>query len=166
MGSCGGIVPISRHLISSLYLMIVVIIACNGSAFDLLMHRNIQIASLVPIVPSLSSTDPQILSRVEIDGTPLALFPLLLLLMPLNLRIGTYAQHLRRQAHDVRLFLQDESLTLDASLDYASVEGLSSEVRERLERARPASIVRPLLCPIHARTDGWWRRARRSAWRA
>ena len=37
--------------------------------------------------------------------------------------------------------MEDESLALDPQLDYQSVEGLSSEVRERLARVRPTSIV-------------------------
>lgn len=57
---------------------------------------------------------------------------------------GAYRQHLRRQEKDVRLFLQDETLLLDAHLDYHSIEGLSSEVKERLSAVRPANIVSSL----------------------
>lgn len=39
------------------------------------------------------------------------------------------------------MFMEDESLALDPHLDYATVQGLSSEVCERLARARPTSIV-------------------------
>ena len=37
--------------------------------------------------------------------------------------------------------MEDEALALDPHLDYATIEGLSSEVRERLARVRPTSIV-------------------------
>ena len=54
---------------------------------------------------------------------------------------GRYAAHLHRQDADVRLFLAEEGLWLQPTLDYARVAGLSSEERERLTRVRPASIV-------------------------
>jgi hypothetical protein len=41
----------------------------------------------------------------------------------------------------VCLFLADESLQLQPTLDYAQVAGLSSEESERLALVRPASIV-------------------------
>lgn len=37
--------------------------------------------------------------------------------------------------------MEDESLALDPHLDYNSVEGVSAEVKERLSRVRPTSIV-------------------------
>jgi len=55
--------------------------------------------------------------------------------------LGRYAAHIRRQDADIRLFLADESLLLQPTLDYTQVTGLSSEERERLARVRPASIV-------------------------
>ena len=61
--------------------------------------------------------------------------------LTLYLFTGRYAAHLRRQRADVRLFLADESLQLQPTLDYAQVAGLSSEESERLARVRPASIV-------------------------
>lgn len=49
--------------------------------------------------------------------------------------------YLQRQEADVRAFMDDETLTLDPTLDYGSVEGLSLEVRERLQLIRPTSFV-------------------------
>ena len=37
--------------------------------------------------------------------------------------------------------MDDETLTLDPGLDYGSVEGLSLEVRERLQLIRPTNFV-------------------------
>ena len=54
---------------------------------------------------------------------------------------AVYSSHLRRQEADLRVFMEDESLALDPHLGYRTVEGLSSEVRERLARVRPTSIV-------------------------
>jgi hypothetical protein len=62
-----------------------------------------------------------------------------------SLSQGQYRFYLKRQAHDVRAFMQDEEILLSSDVDYASIRGLSYEVRERLERIRPVSIVRPFL---------------------
>ncbi|KAI0773122.1 glucose-inhibited division protein A subfamily [Trametes elegans] len=90
------------------------------SAFELLRHRNVPIHALTPVIPELNSVHPHILTRVETDAV--------------------YSSHLRRQAADLRVFMEDESLLLDPHLDYHVVEGLSSEVKERLSKVRPTSI--------------------------
>ncbi|KAI9439206.1 glucose inhibited division protein A-domain-containing protein [Lactarius indigo] len=90
------------------------------SAFDMLSHPHIRSADFVDLIPALGAIDPRILARLDIDGR--------------------YAAHLRRQDADVRLFLADESLLLQPTLDYTQVIGLSSEEHERLARVRPASI--------------------------
>lgn len=41
--------------------------------------------------------------------------------------------------------MQDESFTLDPQMDYNAVDGLSSEVKEKLAKVRPATIVSILL---------------------
>ena len=56
-----------------------------------------------------------------------------------------YSSHLRRQAADLKTFMADETLALDPRLDYGAVVGLSEEVRERLARVRPTSIVSSFL---------------------
>ncbi|KAF7794656.1 hypothetical protein EIP86_005794 [Pleurotus ostreatoroseus] len=77
-------------------------------------------ARLMPIIPELNTFDPAILARVAIDAT--------------------YAPHLKRQAQDIRVFMEDEQLVLDPLLDYQSIFGLSDEVKERLARVRPTTI--------------------------
>ncbi|KAH9851003.1 glucose-inhibited division protein A subfamily [Lenzites betulinus] len=90
------------------------------SAFELLRHRNVPVEDLIPVIPELNAIHPHILNRVATDAV--------------------YSSHLRRQEADLRVFMEDESLALDPHLDYSTVEGLSSEVRERLGRVRPTSI--------------------------
>jgi tRNA uridine 5-carboxymethylaminomethyl modification enzyme len=51
-----------------------------------------------------------------------------------------YAGYLDRQDADIVAFRRDEGRALPASLDYASVIGLSNEVRQKLERIRPATL--------------------------
>lgn len=91
------------------------------SAYTLLRLPAFTPTTLLPLIPALATFSPATLARVAIDGT--------------------YAPHLRRQAQDLRVFNADEALLLDPGLDYAKVWGLSEEVRERLGRVRPASIV-------------------------
>ena len=65
--------------------------------------------------------DLKILERVHIDGM--------------------YDAQLRRQVAELRVFMEDESLILDPALNYETIWGLSSEVKERLARVRPTSVV-------------------------
>ncbi|EPS96986.1 hypothetical protein FOMPIDRAFT_1037989 [Fomitopsis schrenkii] len=90
------------------------------SAYQMLHNPNVKVGQLVGIVPQLDSVDPQILERAGIEGA--------------------YHAYLRRQEADVRAFMDDETLTLDPALDYGSVEGLSLEVRERLQLIRPTNF--------------------------
>ncbi|THH31276.1 hypothetical protein EUX98_g2911 [Antrodiella citrinella] len=90
------------------------------SAFDMLRHQGITPDSLKAALPEIAAADSFILDRVAIDGR--------------------YNLHLRRQEADLRVFLDDENLTLDPQINYDIVEGLSSEVKERLAKIRPTSI--------------------------
>lgn len=51
-----------------------------------------------------------------------------------------YAPYLERQEAEVMLLQRDEALTISEEFDFRSVPGLSNEMIERLERARPHSI--------------------------
>ncbi|KAI0329454.1 glucose-inhibited division protein A subfamily [Cubamyces sp. BRFM 1775] len=90
------------------------------SAFEMLRHQNVAIEALTVVLPELRSVHPHILTRVQTDAV--------------------YSSHLRRQEADLRLFMEDETLALDPQLDYNTIKGLSSEIRERLFKVRPTSI--------------------------
>ena len=51
-----------------------------------------------------------------------------------------YDGYIRRQRDEIERTLQHEDRALPDDLDYAAVRGLSTEVREMLERYRPASV--------------------------
>ena len=51
-----------------------------------------------------------------------------------------YAGYLDRQEADIIAFKKDETLKLPADIDYASIGGLSNEVRQKLEAARPVTL--------------------------
>ena len=90
------------------------------SAADLLRYPDISMDRLVAFWPELGQIPPDIAEQVEIDGR--------------------YAGYLDRQEADIRAFRRDEDLLLPADLDFAQIGGLSAEVRQKLDRARPATL--------------------------
>ena len=66
----------------------------------------------------------------------LALYP-----QAVELHVGVGYARLAREEYALARRSFDEALALDPHLDYATIAGLSSEVRERLAKVRPASIV-------------------------
>jgi len=51
-----------------------------------------------------------------------------------------YAGYIERQHREIEKHTKQESLRLPEDLDYASVDGLSNEARQRLQSARPATL--------------------------
>jgi tRNA uridine 5-carboxymethylaminomethyl modification enzyme len=90
------------------------------SAFELLSHPNIAIADLAKIWPRFGDLPPKIAGQVEIDAK--------------------YDVYLSRQAADIAAYRRDESLELPEELDYWQLRGLSNEVRQKLNSARPRTI--------------------------
>lgn len=67
---------------------------------------------------------------------------------------------------DLRVFMEDETLTLDPQMDYQKVEGLSSEVKERLGKVRPTTIVSiSSVFSLEYLADDWAYRVQRNVWR-
>ncbi|KAG8711322.1 hypothetical protein FRC11_003113 [Ceratobasidium sp. 423] len=95
-------------------------LSCESSGLDRLRNPGMTCQKLTGAIPELEKLDPKALERVDIEGQ--------------------YMHHLKRQEADIRAFTSDEMLILDPSLDYDSVVGLSTEVRERLKRTRPGNI--------------------------
>ena len=90
------------------------------SAFALLSHPNIAIADLAKIWPRFGDLPPKIAEQVEIDAK--------------------YDVYLSRQAAVIAAYRRDESLELPDGLDYSQLRGLSHEVRQKLDAARPRTI--------------------------
>ena len=91
------------------------------TAFDLLHYKDVDIQRLLPLIPELLSFEPRLLERLDTEGR--------------------YKEHVARQAQEIALFLRDENLAIDPNIDYHALQGISMEVRERLSRARPATLV-------------------------
>ena len=90
------------------------------SAFEILSYPEIGIADLARIWPAFGTLDAKIAGQLEIDAK--------------------YHVYLSRQAADVESYRRDESLVLGADLDYATLPGLSNEVRQKLQLHRPRTI--------------------------
>jgi tRNA uridine 5-carboxymethylaminomethyl modification enzyme len=90
------------------------------SAFEILSYPEISIADLARIWPAFGELDAKIAGQLEIDAK--------------------YHVYLSRQAADVESYRRDESLVLGEDLDYATLRGLSNEVRQKLQLHRPRTI--------------------------
>jgi tRNA uridine 5-carboxymethylaminomethyl modification enzyme len=89
-------------------------------ALQLLAYPNVSFERLRQVWPELGALSKRAREQIEIDAL--------------------YAGYLERQAEDVAAFKRDQDLRLDPALDYARIGGLSSEVREKLARARPVTL--------------------------
>ncbi|MEM7727753.1 MAG: tRNA uridine-5-carboxymethylaminomethyl(34) synthesis enzyme MnmG [Pseudomonadota bacterium] len=87
---------------------------------DLLAYPGITVADLEPIFPELNDLSARAQDFAEIHAT--------------------YAGYLERQQADIDAFRRDEGMRLPDKLDYRVIGGLSNEVREKLEAARPATL--------------------------
>jgi len=90
------------------------------SAFELLSYPDISVKELARIWPAFSAIPPKIAEQLEIDAK--------------------YAVYLDRQAADIASFRRDERLELPNEIDYATLKGLSNEVRQRLSAIRPRTV--------------------------
>ncbi|QQS14890.1 MAG: tRNA uridine-5-carboxymethylaminomethyl(34) synthesis enzyme MnmG [Rhodospirillales bacterium] len=90
------------------------------SALDVLAYPGQTFASLAAIWPELGGVAPKIAEQLEIDAK--------------------YAGYLERQQIDVDAYRRDEALTLPADLDYGAIGSLSSEIRQKLDAQKPATL--------------------------
>jgi len=90
------------------------------SVHDLLAYPEIDLRRLSEIWPELGELSRIIAEQLEADAL--------------------YAGYLDRQQADIAAFRRDESLRIPDDLDYGAVGGLSTEVRQRLDAARPMTL--------------------------
>lgn len=91
------------------------------SAFGLLGQPEISTELLARLVPVISALQPETLHQLQNDAL--------------------YHQYTDRQARDAALLRGDESIGLSADLDYASLSGLSNELKAKLLEARPTTLA-------------------------
>jgi len=87
---------------------------------ELLSYSEIDLKCLSAIWPELSKLSEEIGQQLEIDAK--------------------YSGYLNRQIADIAAFRRDESLQIPVTLQYSEIGGLSIEVREKLEAARPVTL--------------------------
>jgi len=90
------------------------------SAMDLLAYPDIDWGRLVALWPELAGIPSAIAEQLSVDAR--------------------YEGYLGRQRQDIAAYRRDEALELPDGLDYSEVGGLSSEIRQKLEIHRPATL--------------------------
>ena len=98
------------------------------SALDLLTLSGVDIVRLAGIWPQIAAIAPTVAAQVATDAR--------------------YASYIERQEQDVAALRKDEALSIPASFDFEALPGLSTEVRQKLGRHRPATLAQA------ARIDG------------
>ena len=90
------------------------------SAFDLLSYPEIDLPRLARIWPEIASLDGSIAGQLATDAR--------------------YAVYIARQALDIAAFRKDEAIAIPEGFAFDRLPGLSNEIRQKLERHRPASL--------------------------
>ncbi len=90
------------------------------SAFEILGLQTGGIDQVLRIFPEASSIDPKILDYLAIESK--------------------YNSYLDRQLLDIQLFKEEESVLIPEDVDYSKIGGLSTEVREKLQRYKPLTL--------------------------
>jgi tRNA uridine 5-carboxymethylaminomethyl modification enzyme len=127
------------------------------SLLGLLRRPGVGIAGVAGAV-DLGEADPSVRDQVEVEAK--------------------YAGYIRRQEDEIARVRRHESIRLPVTLDYDSIAGLSNELRQKLEQARPETLAHAARIPgmtpaalslllVHARKlDGGRRDAPGAALRA
>jgi tRNA uridine 5-carboxymethylaminomethyl modification enzyme len=92
----------------------------NRSAFDLLSYPEIGLPRLAEIWPAIGNLDQAIAAQLATDAR--------------------YAVYVARQEMDVAAFRKDEAIAIPDGFAFGALPGLSNEVRQKLERHKPASL--------------------------
>jgi tRNA uridine 5-carboxymethylaminomethyl modification enzyme len=90
------------------------------TAYELLSYPGVDFGVISAIWPRLAEASPKIAEHVEIAAK--------------------YAVYLDRQAADIAAYRRDEGLALPGDLDFADIEGLSNEARQKLAAQRPRTL--------------------------
>ncbi|MGU3574025.1 tRNA uridine-5-carboxymethylaminomethyl(34) synthesis enzyme MnmG [Brucellaceae bacterium C25G] len=91
------------------------------SVYDLLSYPNIDMDRIISIWPEFSQFSEITREALQIEAQ--------------------YAVYLDRQKNDIVAMERDEKLFIPDGLNYASISGLSNELKQKLENRKPASIA-------------------------
>ncbi len=87
----------------------------------ILAFPDVSFSDLLPLVPELGNVDSEIRQQVERDAL--------------------YANYIARQKRDVEAMKRDESYEIPLDFDYFALDGLSSEMKQKLSNARPENVA-------------------------
>jgi tRNA uridine 5-carboxymethylaminomethyl modification enzyme len=90
------------------------------SVYELMSYPNIDIPILTKIVPEMNNFKQQIVEQVLIEAK--------------------YSTYLQKQEADIKLFKREESIAIPKDFDFSQISSLSIEVREKLNKIKPANI--------------------------
>ncbi|MCF6233774.1 MAG: tRNA uridine-5-carboxymethylaminomethyl(34) synthesis enzyme MnmG [Rhodobacteraceae bacterium] len=91
------------------------------TGFDLLAFPKVKCEDLIPLIPNLDAVDDDTRRQIERDAT--------------------YAHYIERQKKDVESLAKDEKHVIPLDFDYAVVQGLSNELRQKLSQTRPETLA-------------------------
>lgn len=90
----------------------------NG--MDVLAFPDVEFDDIAPFDTDLGDVDPEIRTQIA--------------------REALYANYIRRQEHDVEMLQRDEDHKIPVDFDFEALQGLSLELRMKLEAARPETL--------------------------
>lgn len=90
------------------------------SAFQLLSYPEVSLEQILSVWPELKSFGGMVLAAAVVDAS--------------------YAVYLDRQEKDIAERQKEEARSIPVDFDYGLLEGLSNELKHKLERVRPPSI--------------------------
>ena len=90
------------------------------SVQEILSYPEVTWNKLIDIWPELSVIDADIVEQIQIDSS--------------------YAGYIDRQMADIAAYRKDENLIIPDDVDYSSIGSLSTEVRQKLEMAKPQTL--------------------------
>ena len=96
------------------------------SLFDLLKRPELNYQTINDLTPE-HKIDAKVAEQVEIDAK--------------------YAGYVGRQQEEIERLKRQENTSIPTSFDYASVRGLSNEVKQKLSQARPTTLARASRVP-------------------
>lgn len=91
------------------------------SVYELLSYNNIEMESLKRIWPQINEIDHKITEQLEIEAS--------------------YAVYMKRQEQDIQSMRKEEGRLIPDDFDYGELSGLSNELKQKLEKARPTSLA-------------------------
>lgn len=91
------------------------------SGLDILAFPNVTFEDVVPLMTDLASTDSEIRRQVERDAL--------------------YANYISRQEKEVSALRRDEGYIIPESFSYLAIEGLSNELKAKLDRVKPQNLA-------------------------